>query len=268
VPPLLFNTENFVRQPNAFDYKECMTAPFNPRAAIAEFLGKKLTGTQLLRGLATFRGWEVPARLESMVPVFAIFDRGEDRHFFMFSDKQAYLDCRAKIGIEAMGEYFISNLRGHSVFAALDDSVTVVNINPHCAQEIHYKKDQIPRLRSWARIIKTELALDSVEAKKTGYDAIRSFNEYYFIMEESQFIALAPDGRGRKLAALFTADDALDIFMERNGKPAMKPVPINGEKLFGALKKMPLDGMVFNCSGPVTPQAFPLSFADEVLANG
>ena len=112
------------------------------------------------------------------------------------------------------------------------------------------------------------MALDAaqMENDKSGYDAIRSFNGYYFIMEDEQFIALVPDGRGRKYAALFTSDDALDLFLERNGKPNMKPVPIGGATLFDAIRKMPLDGIVFNCSGPTRPRAFPLSFADEVLS--
>jgi len=87
-------------------------------------------------------------------------------------------------------------------------------------------------------------------------------------MEDEQYVALAPDGRGRKIAAIFTAEDALDQFLENHPKPNRRPVPIAGEALFIAIRKMPLDGMVFNCSGPVKPRLFPLSFAAEILNNG
>ena len=43
---------------------------------------------------------------------------------------------------------------------------------------------------------------------------------------------------------------------------------IDGDKLFNALRKMPIDGIVFNCSGPIKPKAFPLGFCDEVLSKG
>ncbi len=240
---------------------------FNPRTAIDQFFKKKLTGTQLMRCMACYRGWQVPARLEGLVPVFTDFDLGAGSvHFFIFTDKDAYLECRNKLGIDVVGEYFIGNVAGFNAFDAIADAVTVLNVNPYSFQEIHYTKEQLPRLKSWAKIVKTERALDAASSARTGYEAIKSFDSYYFIMEDEQYISLAPDGRGRKLAALFTADDALDLFIERNGKPTMRAVPIGGEALFSAIRRMPLDGMVFNCSGPITPRAFPLTFADDVLA--
>ena len=241
----------------------------NPRAAIDRFFNTKLTATQLLRSLAVYRGWQVPARLENLVPVFTDFDLGNGaKHFFLFSDKDAYLECRNKIGIDILGDYYVGNVAGHSAFDAIKDDVDVVNINPYSPQEVHYTREQIERLKAWARIVKTEMALESAHSSMRGYAAIRSFSDYYFVMEDEQYVALAPDGRGRKLAAIFTADDALDSFLERNPKPNRRPVPIGGEALFGAIRKMPLDGFVFNCSGPMKPAMFPLSFAAEILEKG
>ena len=240
----------------------------NPRAAIDQFFKKKLTGTQLMRAMASYRGWQVPARLEGLVPVFTDFDLGRGSvHFFLFTDKDSYLECRNKLGIDVIGEYFIGNVAGFNAFEAIGEAVTVLNVNPYSYQEIHYTKEQLPRLKTWAQIVKTERALETASSARTGFDTIKAFSSYYFIMEEEQYIALAPDGRGRKLAALFTSDDTLDLFLERNGKPNMRPVPIGGEALFSAIRRMPLDGMVFNCSGPVTPRAFPLSFSDDVLGG-
>lgn len=241
----------------------------NLRTAIDSYFNKKLTGTQLLRTFAVYRGWHVPARLESLVPVFSDYDLGDGkRHYFLFSDKDAYLACRKKIGIEIMGDYYVGNVSGPSAIDAIKDTVDIVNINPYSAQEVHYKKEQIAELKTWSRIVKTEMALESANSSIRGYQTIRTFNNYYFIMEDEKFVALVPDRRGRKLAALFTANDALELFLERNTKPNQRAIPIGGEALFSALRKMPLDGMVFNCSGPVRPRVFPLSFATEVLEKG
>src|SRR5947207_11994237 len=114
-----------------------MADELNPRVAIDQFLTNKLAGTQLLRSLGAYKGWRVPARLESLVPVFNSFDLGHGAvHFFIFSDKDAYLQCRNHIGIAIMGEYYIDNVAGHSAFSAIDGAVSVVNINPYSEQEI------------------------------------------------------------------------------------------------------------------------------------
>ena len=64
-------------------------AAFDPRAAIDQFLAHKLTGTQLLRGFASYRGWLVPARLAGMEPTYLNFQLDGDSHFFMFTGPTA-----------------------------------------------------------------------------------------------------------------------------------------------------------------------------------
>jgi len=242
----------------------------DPRVAVGLFLNKKVSGSQLLRCLASHTLWRVPARLEGLVPIFQEYELSPgELHFLMFSDPEAYLRCRDHLGIEALGEYFIDRVPGSRAFSSITEEVSVVNINPFNPEEIHYTKQQIPRLRAWAQIIKVEQALETISGQRPDYAVLKSFPEYYFVMEDTQFIALAPDTRGRKLAALFTADDALEIFLdEHRDRGELKPIPIDGEKLFSAVKRMPLDGLVFNCCGPIRPRAFPLTFCDEILNKG
>src|ERR1043165_3670660 len=114
----------------------------NPRKAIDQFLSNKLTGTSLLRSLSSYKGWRVPARLEGLVPVFNTFDLGHGAiHFFAFSDKDAYLQCRHQIGVAIMGEYYIDHVAGHSAFGSIDGSVSVVNLNPYSPQERRVGKE-------------------------------------------------------------------------------------------------------------------------------
>src|SRR6185295_4582101 len=116
-----------------------MAEESNPRDAIDQFLKNKLTGTSLLRSLTGYKGWRVPARLEDMVPVFNSFDLGHGTtHFFLFSDKEAYLQCRNQIGVSILGEYYIDHVSGYNAFAGIREGVSVVNINPYCDQHIQY----------------------------------------------------------------------------------------------------------------------------------
>ena len=70
-------------------------------------------------------------------------------------------------------------------------------------------------------------------------------------------IALVPDNQNRSLAAVFTAPDCLQAFQEASqGKLGeLKIDEVQGAKLFSDLNLLPLDGLVFNCYGPVQAQA-------------
>lgn len=70
-------------------------------------------------------------------------------------------------------------------------------------------------------------------------------------------IALVPDNQNRILAAVFTAPDCLHAFQEASkGKLGEFSIDeVAGHKLFSDLNLLPLDGLVFNCYGPVQPQA-------------
>ena len=70
-------------------------------------------------------------------------------------------------------------------------------------------------------------------------------------------IALAPDHQNRKLIAVFTAPDCFKAFEQAaEGKLGDLTIDeVSGEKLFTNLSQLPIDGLVFNCYGPVQPQA-------------
>lgn len=82
-------------------------------------------------------------------------------------------------------------------------------------------------------------------------------------------LMLAPDEKGRKLAAIFTSEDTIAGFLPQV-RAAAAPEQVverifSGEDLFSSLVSMPIDGMVFNCGGgPVDPVAFAKGFAQIV----
>jgi len=90
----------------------------------------------------------------------------------------------------------------------------------------------------------------------------------------SMRLALAPDvgGEGRKLAAAFTAEDALQHFIAaRDGAQAddgLVAVRMSGCELFEKVVSVDgLDGIVFNASGPSRPVALTIDAARHVLTG-
>jgi hypothetical protein len=79
---------------------------------------------------------------------------------------------------------------------------------------------------------------------------------------------MAPDQKGRTLAAVFTSEDACEAFLDEAGKQGgtqLEPLIYAGKNLFELLSKMDLTGIVFNCSGPTPPVAFAAAFSQVIL---
>ena len=81
-------------------------------------------------------------------------------------------------------------------------------------------------------------------------------------------LVMAPDQKGRTLAAVFTSEDACEAFLDEAGKQGgtqLEPLIYAGKNLFELLSKMDLTGIVFNCSGPTPPVAFAAAFSQVIL---
>src|SRR5262249_7249306 len=158
--------------------------------------------------------WIVPARFRAGQPAFLEFDSGGSRRFFMFSDTQAYDEARKTLGEDTFGEHFLE-LTGDSVWLSFNDEVDQLDIDPFSEHQIHYKQEQCPLLRRWGKIVSVERSLKKALTPdgKSSYNLIRDFDGYYIVTrcdETRPHLMLAPDSKGRKLAALFTAEDSLD----------------------------------------------------------
>jgi len=88
-------------------------------------------------------------------------------------------------------------------------------------------------------------------------------------LDGSYQLALAPDDKGRRLAAVFTYDDAFEAFLPEgealHAEGQLLQVELAGPKLFEQLAQMSLDGLVFNCRGPARPIAFAQPFIAAIL---
>jgi len=109
---------------------------------------------------------------------------------------------------------------------------------------------------------------------------LREFDEFFVLCagghgsgSDALLMALAPDpSGGRKLAAAFTAEDALQLFVVSGESDATREaisVRLSGSELFGHIaKNKDLDGLVFNPSGPGQPIALSAEAAHAVMADG
>jgi hypothetical protein len=243
-----------------------MTADLSPRQAIDLFRAQRLSGAHLLRIFAAYEQWIVPGRLADERPTFHIVQSAQnDRRLLIFSDADAWQAARDQLGTAVLGEQAVT-LAGDAVFAGITDDVDSVKVNPFGANDLFYTRDQFPRLRQWAQIAAVERALANVLRTGGGLDTIRNFDGYYIAVNRTglQSVALVPDDKGRRLAAVFTALDALEAYLDEYGGPDTQPLGMTGEQLFAALRRMPLDGIVFNPEGPAV-FGFSIAFVALVL---
>ena len=226
----------------------------------------------LLRLFLNHMSWHVPAARDEQnrVALLRLKDPHGQRYLFVCTDKRAYDDCLAAVGAAGLGQHYITGA-GAELFANLPDDVDVIAVNEYSPPELHYRGDQIPALRQWARAVKVERTLAT---PRPDLGLVKRFDAFYIVMQQlhgdERALTLAPDRRGRKLAAVFTAPDTLDAFLRDQGDGGLKFEPVTvrvpGERLFDDLQTLPIDGIAFNCVGPVTPRLFLADFAKAVVA--
>lgn len=246
-----------------------MGPTFDPREAIRQNRAGELSGASLLRALASHGGWHVPARVaDGEEPGLLVLNnaRGE-RWMLAFTDRQAMDEYEAVAGSNALGEHF-AVLAGHALFRDIDDTLSGIDINALGENAVHYKREQFETLRRWARVIEVEQTLDQ---QVPDLGVLKRFDAYWMVLRkegEGHQLVLAPDTQGRRLAPVFTAEDNTIEFL-KTAVPALDFEPITvtltGEQVFGQLRGLPLDGLVFNCRGPAKPRAFAKGFVDVVL---
>lgn len=224
----------------------------------------------LLRALATHDQWLLP---RTPTGSFAAREDDDGRPFLtMFHSAEAEAEYSVNTG---HGIAHRGVMAGYAAFIGLLDQVQGVDIDPNTPLAMHFKADQLDALRHWGRTIQVEKALTKPgEVEGDPLVLIRNFRGYRVVVAdrgEGEEVALAPDTRGRRLMAVFTALDAVELYAAKNPHrvgSSWRVLTFSGEKLFSTLKEREHDGIVFNCNGPEgTIAAFQRAFATEVLAH-
>jgi hypothetical protein len=238
-----------------------------PRQAIAAHREGEISGTALARLLAQFNAWKVPASLAEGKARLAFTTSDEGTWMHVCSDDASYAQFCEKTAWE--GSYL--DLPGTSVFAAIPPDCAGLNVDPHGDHAIHYQGEQLQTLRDLAAAIEVERILYGVDVPDP-FRRLLAYPNYRVVLratdEGKTQLLLAPDGRQRLLAPVFTAQDTLDTFLTRSvDGTGIIPIvsTLDGRSLFTMLSKMRLHGIVFNCNGPTPPKALSAQFAQEVL---
>jgi hypothetical protein len=268
-----------------------MQSPSLPEA-IRQFLDHKLDGLHLRYRLMTHPTWCVPiaqapdevlADPTGHVKLLALEDEGGQRHFNVFSSPEALQHTQAVRGDHAVGQAYIT-LAGWQLFTFRGQEFAYLNIDPDEPHAIHFKQHQFDGLNQWARMVGLDATLHRLQAQaevpETDIQTLLDYEHYYLALTEhpdGARIALAPDSQNRTLGAVFTSEMAAQTYADwleegyRLGggtPPPLRIIQITGRPLWKELASMAeLQGIVFNCRGPITPRAFSLKIATFLVAE-
>ena len=225
----------------------------------------------------------IGALADNTLPVFDLFtDSAGQQQLFVFEDKPTHDAFRETVGKGA--GHFLS-LPGYALFQTDLSAVGAITVNPLAANTLTLTRDYFERMSQLAAAVHIERTLQRLrqgDGQSGDVSRVKHHERYWLALQDlgesaaekragepSRGIALAPDERGRQLAALFTAEDGFEAYSEwwevTKQPGELKVTILTGEVLFNALVRQNLDGMVFNCEGPTTPIAFALGMAQVVV---
>lgn len=234
------------------------------REAAAACHAGTLDADTLLRVMMRHDGWRVAATPDAhgRPKLTVLTAPSGDRILELFSDDEALATFLAGAPDEAGTE--MVTVTGWDLFTRLPaDAVATVNVDPGTSLKFSWAGDRIEVLRAWARTVRVEVALEDPDAVVDPFAILGGYDAWFMVARagaEGHEVVLAPDDT-RNLAAVFTADDHVDTFVEMLGDglgedPAR--MRYDGATLFALLERFDLDGLVFN----------PASDRPRALASG
>ncbi|MCW3100680.1 MAG: hypothetical protein JWL77_6298 [Chthonomonadaceae bacterium] len=254
-----------------------------PRYVIGQWQNKEIDGTTLMRRLMAWQRWNVAISESAAVEMLAtnaatriMYSRDPQGvgRLFLYSDSAAYAIFCKQAGVESEQHFLTTS--GDWIFRLTLEGISEIVIDPYTPTEIVYTQEQFARLREMANAVQVEDALTNLRYQPETADAmiplVRDYPRYLLAVNRvsgGMVLAMAPDSQGRELAAVFTSTEAFDAFYPegKHGYPDgdLLILTLSGIELFSQLGKMNLDGMVFNCKGPVRPIAFAAGIAQVIL---
>ncbi len=220
------------------------------------------SGHALARALVQQAGWWLPATLTEAGPAPWTLDEEEGSWLVAFSSQE---DLTAWAADHDARELSLQ-LTGPGLVDILIDDLAGLNLEAGTPEAVHYRREQFGVLRLWAQAVVVESILRGNDLPDP-WTRVRDYPAYQVLVREGgSSLVLAPDDQGRRLAAVCTAPDTLAAFLAqvRQGAEVEARV-LAGRPLFELLARLPLDGIVFNPSGPVPPTALAPAITRVVL---
>ena len=249
---------------------------------IAQWRNQEISGAALMRELVAYPAWVLRISDEAVAQAVGTSnapnlqlartpDGATCLQIFSTSDTlHAYRQA-----LQAKGSQNFLETSGAWVFHLNLNALDILWVDPFSPHDIFYQKEQFAALREMADAIEVETALSGLRAGTAPDGAIKTAREYknysmaVYRRNDRPAYVMAPDSKGRSLAAAFTSDDNFDAFLPQareivNGAEVQQ-MQVDGEALFDAFRRMEIDGYVFNCCGPVPAVAFSQAAAQYML---
>jgi len=235
---------------------------------IMDFFAGEVPGEVFMRQVMIAE-WIVPAKLSEEGPAFLCEEHEGKRVLTMFSSDE--MEEQYRIQVPTPSEFRIRT-SGYQAILWLDPKVEQVWFNPGSELAFTYTGDYLWLLDEWARGLEVEAMLEDAEAGEGLLIGLREFDAFRVLVsrdDKSEYVIMAPDDQGRKIAAIYTAEDAamwgyLEA-EERQPEADLHIIKMGGSELFQRLIHLEIDGFVFNHAGPGRPRAFQKALINDIL---
>lgn len=253
------------------------TFDFQMRKAVDAFHAEEMPRTLLMRHIATARQCLVPVRNpganETPDLIWRGGPEGEGGHYVVYTDPEAFNVARGTGVFDGMpGGWVVVSAR-QLLASARESDGKGIQINPHTSLLLELSSEEVEELLSISHGSEVDEAILEAMAPPIApgtLETIAAFSGFEIITRASQTLDLAPDSQGRKLLAVFTSAAGRDAYLASVGPQWAKHGPpmiltLTGIQLAEHMKSLDIDGVVFNCAGPVEPRALHPSLGRLIL---
>jgi hypothetical protein len=239
-----------------------VTEPLSePVRVLIEYSHKRVGANEVMRALASHKGWLAPALmfaraegqdlfLDSMV-LFGAETRLPPGELWVFTDRAAAE--RAQAAGAMLGAY-AAGIAGTELFGKIDPGFQIVRVNPYSPVEQGWQflpgGYEVAQL--WAEVIALEECFKN--RGDSFYEAIARFQGFMLFNGPSGSVITLPNQGGmRNPAVVFTAPDCVDAFLARltdEQRRGLERIAADGMTLIKKLPLQQIDGMLINAFGP------------------
>jgi len=229
----------------------------------------------LYRAIASHPTWHVAGAIASGRVAVDLLRRDDGATFVEAFSNSAALATFVERERDAPARLAI--LPGHTLFASLPmGEIDRLNLDLHSPHATHFYRSDLVGLAQWAEALTVETALAQPQRFGDAMRVVAAFERFWVVERAGgghTDLVLAPDPRGRELAAVFTAPDLVNVFAEQAAEElggSLSCRCVAGAELFPRLAPMRLDGVVFNPLTALAPIALAAPAIDHLarLAAG
>ena len=234
--------------------------------ALQLFQQEQISFARLLRHIVQQDTWFLPAKDGQ-----PILRQSKARRFLSLYSSKELLQTEE---LYASHDFAMEILEKSGCWIAehLPDADAIV-IDPNQAHAMQIPQQYFGQLQYMQRGLELEFHLQNDMQSVQIKEILLNHPSYFLgIVQDEQGrnnLTLAPDNQNRPLVAVFTAQDCLENFIQAaNGMLGnIQTDIVSGKQLFTQLNLLPIEGLVFNCYGPVPPTALRKEFIAQLSQN-